>query len=204
MMEDFEQVAEAYLLAQAEGERDTLERLAAAYPQYEERLLAFALLDAAVPTVPARIDLAAMAPLVTSELTQRALRAAFAPEQGLQLAGILARGEEIGLSARALAEAVDLPRDLVLQLDRRLIAVRTVPRRCLQRLAAALQTSAESVQAFLAGGPAAQVAAYNYASAPPRLGAQQSFAQALTASGLATEAQRAAWLAAVAEEGLDR
>ena len=204
MMEDFEQVAEAYLLAQAEGERDALERLTVAYPQYEEQLLAFALLDAAAPTFPARSELAAMTPLVTSELTQRALRAAFAAEQDLQLAGILARGEEIGMSARAIAVAVDLPRDLVLQLDRRLIAVGTVPRRCLQRLAAALQTSVESVQAFLVGGPSARIAAYNYAPAPPQAGTQQSFAQALAASGLATEDQRAIWRAALVEEGLDR
>ena len=203
MMDDFEQVAEAYLLAQAKGERDTLERLTAAYPQHEERLLAFALLDAAAPTFPTRTDLAAVATQITPALTQRALRAAFAPGQDLQLAGILARGQEIGMSARALAEAVDLPRDLVLQLDRRLIAVGTVPRRCLQRLATALQTSAESVQAFLAGGPATQVASYNYAPAAPRAGARQSFAEALAASGLATESQRATWQAALADEGLD-
>jgi hypothetical protein len=150
------------------------------------------------------VDVATLAPLqarITPALRQRALASAFASELTVvAIAGILRQGEAVGLSARALAAAVDLPRDLLLQLDKRLIAPASVPQRCLGRLASALQTSADAVQAFLAGGPAARVAAYNFAPTAPQSGTQQTFAEALAESALATPEQRAYWLEALREE----
>lgn len=202
----FEEIAGAYQLAQEQGDSDALARLTAAYPQYEDRLLAFALLDAAVPTVVSPQELAVVRAAVTPALTRRALAAAFAGAEAqpvAALAGILAQGEAVGLSARALATAVDLPRDLLLQLDKRLIAPRSVPQRCLARLASTLQTSVEALQTFLAGGAAVRVAAYNFAPAPPQAGEQETFAAALAGSALATDEQRAYWQAALRDEGLD-
>lgn len=203
IIDDFESIAEAYLLARASGERGALERLLAAYPQHEDRLLSLALLDEAVPTAGTPDALAAARASVTPALTARALQAASLAAAEAVLVGILARGERLGLSARALAAATDVPRDVLVQLDRRLIAPETVPQRLLGRLAATLQTQVESIAAFLAGGPATRVAAYHFAASPPASTAGQSFAEAVAASALATEEQRAYWAGALREEGLD-
>jgi len=208
MRDDFDEVAGAYQLAQAAGDRMELARLLAAYPQHEDRLLAFALYDAAVPTAVGAGELASYAQTAAA-LRGRALAAIAAAGvaetatgQVTAIAGILARARAIGLEPRALAAAVGLPRDVLLQIDRRLVSTSSVPRRLLSRLADALQTSAESVQGFLAGGPAGRVAAYNFAAAAPEVAEAQSFAEALAASALATLEQRAYWSAALRDEGL--
>lgn len=204
VQDEFEEIVAAYQLARADGDADALERLTVAHPGYADRLLTFALLDASVP---AAVDAAMLAPLqarITPALRQRALAAAFVAPAVAAIAGILQQGEAVGLSARALAAAVDLPRDLLLQLDKRLIAPASVPQRCLARLAAALQSSVDSVQAFLAGGAAMRVAAYNFAPSTPRPGTQQTFATALAESALATPEQRDFWQEALREEALDR
>ena len=174
MRDDFDEVAGAYQLAQAAGDRVALARLVAAYPQHEDRLLAFALFDAAVGTAVGAGELARHAHAAAA-LKGRALAAIADAEmaeaasvQVAAIAGILARARAIGLEPKALAAAVGLPRDVLLQLDRRLVSVGSVPRRLLGRLADALQTSAESVQGFLAGGPVGRVAAYNFAAAAPQ------------------------------------
>lgn len=208
MRDDFDEVAGAFQLAQAAGDRAALARLVAAYPQHEDRLLAFALFDAAVPTAVGAGELARHAHAAAA-LKGRALAAIADAEiaeaasvQVAAIAGILARARAIGLEPKALAAAVGLPRDVLLQLDRRLVSVGSVPRRLLGRLADALQSSAESVQGFLAGGPVGRVAAYNFAAAAPQAGEAQSFAEALAASALATPEQRAYWDAALRDEGL--
>ncbi|HWE64826.1 MAG TPA: hypothetical protein VHB98_24190 [Chloroflexota bacterium] len=205
LQDEFEDIVEAYQLAHARGERDALERLTAAHPRYADRLLAFALFDATVPSTVSAADLAPLQARITPVLRQRALAAAFAEmaPTPVALAGILRQGELVGLSPRALATAVDLPRDLLLQLDKRLIAPTSVPARCLARLASTLQTSVEALQTFLAGGAATRVAAYNFAPAPPQAGTQQTFADALAGSALATPEQRAYWQDAIREEHLD-
>ena len=208
MRDDFDEVAGAYQLAQAAGDRAALTRLVAEYPQHEDRLLAFALFDAALPTAVGPGELARYAEAARA-LRGRALAAVAADEmseaasgQVAAIAGILARARAIGIEPKALAATVGLPRDVLLQLDRRLVSVSSVPRRLLGRLADTLQTSADSVQGFLAGGPSGRVAAYNFAAAAPGAGEAQSFAEALAASALATPEQRAYWDAALRDEGL--
>lgn len=199
-----EAVVEAYLLARRSGDTAALERLAAAYPEHEHALTAFALLDLALPTRPTNAALDAARALLATSLKERVL-AAIAPVEAPApaLAGIIARAQELQMSGRDLARMVDLPRDVLAQIDRRLIAVATLPQRLLARLAVALDVSAESVRRYLAAdGPAARVAAFNYAKAPPRAGVAVSFAEALAASDLATPEQRAVWQEALRDEGL--
>jgi hypothetical protein len=196
---DREAVLEEYALARRRGDAGALERLVAAYPQHEDALIAFALREAAVPTLPAARELAAAQLVLTPALKQQALATIWpvAP-----IAGLLARAQELRLSGPELARAVDLPRDVLVQLDRRLIAAASVPNRLLSRLADVLQTSADSLRLFLAGAPVARVAAYNYAPAPPQSAGTITFAEALAQSALASSEQRAAWDAALHEEGL--
>jgi hypothetical protein len=200
----FESLVEAYLLARNRGDSSALERLVDLHPEHEHALTAFALLDAAVPARPQQAVLQSAQAAVTPALRARAMAAAFGTGQEIvAIAGILARAQELRLSGRDLARVVDLPRDVLLQLDRRLITVASVPRKLLVRLADALQTSADSLQAFLSGsGPAVPVAAYHYAGEAPRSGEPASFAEALAASDLATPEQRATWGEALREEGL--
>ncbi len=198
--EQLDDLTAEYLLARERGDGGALERLLAAHPEHEDRLLAFALLDVAVPTYSDAQELRAAASAITPALKQRALAAAFPVIE--PISGLIARGESLGLAGRNLAAAVGLPQDVLLQLDRRLVSVQSVPHRCLQRLAETLRTSAEAVQAFLAGGPPQRVAAFNYAAAPVRTGAQGSFAEALAESALATPGQRAYWEEILRDEGL--
>jgi hypothetical protein len=186
---DREAILEAYALARRRGDTGALERLATAYPEHEDALIAYALRDAAIPTIPTVRDLAAAQVVLTQALKDRALAAMW---PAAPIVGLLARAQELGLSGPDLARAVDLPRDVLAQLDRRLIAAVSVPQRLLSRLADALQTSAESLGLFLAGSPAVRVAAYNYAPAPPQVGGTITFAEALAQSALATPEQRAA------------
>jgi hypothetical protein len=69
-------------------------------------------------------------------------------------------------------------------------------------MAGALQTSVETIDEFLSGGPARRVAAFNFAPAPPRNGEQTSFADALARSALVTAEQRSEWEAILREDGL--
>jgi hypothetical protein len=191
-----------YFLACEQGDRGVLARLIAEYPAYEHQLTAYALLDASIPTQPDPLDLVTAQSALTPALKARALSSAFAHPISAPIAGIVTQAAAVGLSARALAAAANLPRDLVLQLDKRLIAPRSIPRLCLRRLAGALQTSVEAVDEFLSGGPARRVAAFNFASAAPVSGEQSSFADALAQSALATAEQRTEWEAVLREDGL--
>ena len=102
----------------------------------------------------------------------------------------------------ALAAAVDLPRDVLLELDQRTIAPASVPGRLIGSLATALRTNVESVRAYLAGSVPQQAAAFHYAPVAPEPAGQRSFAQALAESTLASPAQRTTWEAALQEDGL--
>jgi hypothetical protein len=198
-------LVEELLFANERGDASTLARLIAIHPEYEHQLTAYAVADAGLsaPLQPAQRDAAAT--LDTAELRDRALAAALgrdAAESAPALTGLIARASAIGIDARQLAAATDLPRDVLLKLDRRLVTFASVPRRCLAALADALQTNVDAVQSFLAGGPGTRVAAFNYAAKPPIPDQQETFAAALAASALATPEQQAAWQQALHDDGL--
>jgi hypothetical protein len=209
--QELEELVETYLLARARGEKDALERLAAAYPAHEHALTRMALLLATAPADPGEHDLQAARSVLSSAARTRALAAARAgvtraqrePVQTVEaLPGLLSRAKALGLQARSVAAAVGLPRDILLELDQRAIAPASVPARLIAALATTLRTNAESVRAYLAGGAPQQAAAFHYAPVAPEPPAQRSFAQALEESTLASPEQRATWEKALQEDGL--
>ena len=165
---------ESYLLALERGEPRALQRTIASHPTYEHQLTAFALIDAGAATRPSQESLTRAGAEITPALRASILSRVFghpvaaAEAAAPRIAGIFTQARAVGLNAATLASALDLPSDVVLQLDRRLLDVRSVPRRLLQRLATTLQTSTEALQAYLSGGPATRVAAFNFAAQAPR------------------------------------
>ena len=201
---ELDHLVEDLFLAEARGDSAALARLAAAHPEYEHQLTAYAVAVASLSAPLSLSQISAAASLDTAELRNRALAAAFGStteESVPAIAGILARAAAVGMDTRQLAVATDLPRDVLVKLDRRLVAVTSVPKRCLTALADALDAPVAAVRLFLAGGPGVRVAAFNYAPAPP-VAEQESFASALASSPLATREQQATWHQAIRDEGL--
>jgi hypothetical protein len=95
-----------------------------------------------------------------------------------------------------------LTADVLYQLDRGYIRLETVPRALLRRLGEALNASAEAVLAGLPPTPPPAAAMAFNARERPQEARQQSFAEALAEATDLPAADRAAWLAAVREEGL--
>jgi hypothetical protein len=200
-----DEIIEELILTHERGDPTALARLTEKHPEFEHQLTAYAVADESLSAPLSQSQLAAVVALDTPELRDRALAAArggHAEEHSPAIAGIFARAATVGLDARQLAAATDLPRDVLVKLDRRLIALSSVPKRCLAVIADALQINAAAVQLFLAGGPGARVAAYNYAAAPPNVGQQDTFASALASSTLATREQQTAWEQVLRDEGL--
>jgi hypothetical protein len=196
------------MLAEAHGETGALDRFCRENPAHEHELTAYAVAEALAALPWEGDDSLRIEAVMTADLESRVLasaRAAFAAEPPVAITGILARAGALGLDGQALASALDLPRDVLLRLDRRLIAAQSVPRRLIAELAVTLQTSIAAVASFLSDPPAVRVAAFNYAPGaptPPGSMALQTFATALAVSPLASASQIASWQATLRDEGL--
>ena len=223
--DEFDEIAASYLLAKEHGEAAALERLCDQYPRHAERLLQFALIDAAISGEPSAAELDAGRLMLTAELKARTRAAVFArPIDTLKQAGLIAQASALGMDARQLAARVNMPRDLLLMLDQRAVVAATVPLRCYQSLADALQVTLDAVQQFLGGSPAvrasarnfklaakpllepfadmrpAQAPAFSYSPVPPGVARKQTFAEALASSVMATAEQRAFWQSVLQDE----
>jgi lambda repressor-like predicted transcriptional regulator len=75
--------------------------------------------------------------------------------------GILAAAKAIGISIAELSQNLGLAKSALIKLDRRLIDASTVPQKAIEKIAAAVSVSAESLRAYL--------------NAPPTLGAGASY-----------------------------
>lgn len=106
-----------------------------------------------------------------------------------------------GLSADAVADALDLPVACFWKLHRRLFAPDSVPRTLVAALAAALARTESEVAAYLRQPPTlARGASYKAASAPA-VGVQEEFAPALARDPDLTNTARARWLRAPNDAG---
>jgi hypothetical protein len=192
---------EQLVLALDAGDIGVVSRMVEAHPDFEHQLTAFMVTNAllAAPAIPDELQFAAKT--VTSDLRERALAAAAGSVEA-SLVGLFRQAASQGMDARGFAAAMDLPRDLLTKLDRRLIVAQSIPRRCMQRMAEVLQVRVEAVHAYLTAGQPARVAAFNYAAGPPQITGQDSFSKALATSSLATPAQRELWLKALRDEKL--
>lgn len=94
---------------------------------------------------------------------------------------------------RAVAQELDVPRQVVTALREKRIALSSIPRRFLGRLADATRSSIDQLEAFWSAGQFAGARSYK-ADGKPSIGSQATFEQALIDAGVPAE-KRAALLA---------
>jgi hypothetical protein len=96
---------------------------------------------------------------------------------------------DLKLAPPQLAAAVGLTTPLLARLEAHKIAVATIPRTLIQRLADALKTAPEVIGAYLGATHAGQAGAFYYADQQPTE-KQESFLDAVQASALTPEQKR--------------
>lgn len=115
------------------------------------------------------------------------------------LAGLVSRGIDVGWAPPQLAAAVGVSMDVLAKLDARAVAAGTVPFTLVERLAEKLQAVPEAVVAFLVGAAPAQAAAHYYAEQAPEQ-RQESFLDAIQASGSLDARAKQEWADVVARD----
>jgi len=202
--ETFLVVAEALAHALRSGHPTALSDYVARYPAYAAALAEYALYfrttELALPLNESVIPDPELSPVARRAL-QRVSRAR------QTIAGIQAEANRQGVELAALAARINLSAGVLTKLDSGLIDPTTVPTLLIERLARALDCACDAIRAVLFGpdtaGPAAQLQGVLVARERPAGSAygRESFAQAVQQSPLLAEADRAAWLQAIADEG---
>lgn len=186
------------------------------YPHYARELVEYALSFSAVFADQPPPD--ERPPAVLSPAAQKALaaireqRAAYeaaaaapanvpASAQPEVIDSLFKRGAAVDHPPQKLFGELGLSADLGAKLEARVIAAATIPRTLIERLAGLLQTSAEAIQAYLAGArPTTQGAQLYLAERPPEY-SQQSFLEAVEHSTL-TEDEKRAWVEIAQRDGV--
>jgi hypothetical protein len=101
-----------------------------------------------------------------------------------------------GITEEDFATQCRLDDLIIAKLDRRLIRVLSIPRRCLERITTALRRRREDVHAMLAGDP---IPLHSYKSRKQPEVKVEDFADAVRASNL-DPAEKADWIQAIEEE----
>lgn len=157
-----------------------LEAWAMKYPEYANEMREYALFSIAVDA---------------AQATQ-AIRTSEQVASRKPLASIIAAAEAVGLNQAQLAWLLGIGRATLAKLERRTIAVQTVPRAVVRRLSEQIGYSMDDVRAFLGAG-GTQTAALSFLAdvAPVAGGAQRrsSFLEAVDADPEIAEEQKAAW-----------
>ena len=110
------------------------------------------------------------------------------------MASLLAAAQAVGKEADDVAAALNLPSAIFWKLHRRLIAPDSIPRTLIAGLAESVNRTLDEVAAYLRMPPQMAAGASFRSDSAPHLGAQESFADALSAEPEATDAQRNRWL----------
>ncbi len=199
--EELLRITAEYAAAARAGEAPRISDYVRRYPQYARELIAYALTFSAVAADQPGSDERPAAAL--SPAAQRAL--AFVREQRADyvaaaspasapaepIDSLLKRGLGVGYPPPRLFSELGISADLGAKLEARMIAAASIPRTLVERLARALQTSAEAIQAYLASTrPQAQGAQLYLAERPPEY-SQQSFLDAVAQSTLSEDEKRA-------------
>jgi hypothetical protein len=116
------------------------------------------------------------------------------------ISGLLAKAQERGLDAVALADKTGLSVVLITKLDRRLLAFKTIPARLFERLADALEATASAVADYLQQSQSLAMGARFRSEESPRVAEQQDFFEAVRKDKSISEDRRAALLALEASE----
>jgi hypothetical protein len=178
------------------GRQPRIEEYIRRYPQYADELAAFAVYFETVGISSEALDGPADAALSpAAEHTLARIREG-SPSYGTPpgpthgtLAGLVARGLEVGLEPLQLAAAVGLSMDLLGKLEVRVIAVATIPPTLVKRFAAALRVAPDAVAAYLGAAGPGTSGAFFYADQPPTH-QQESFLDAVRGSALQADVKR--------------
>ena len=111
------------------------------------------------------------------------------------IAGLLAKAQERGLDAVALADKTGLSIVLVTKLDRRLLVFKSIPNKLFETLASVLQSTLTAVMDYLRQPQAIAMGARFRTDESPRLPEQQGFFDAVRTDKSISEDRRAALLA---------
>jgi transcriptional regulator with XRE-family HTH domain len=116
-----------------------------------------------------------------------------ARETATPLAGLKKEAEARGLTIQSLAAATRMTVSLIVKLDRRLIRFASIPRQAIERIAAELGRSVETIAAYLQGDPQFASQASFRADAAPQLTNQQDFFEAVETDLQMNEDQKDEW-----------
>ena len=190
------QYAEQY----RQGKRPRIEDYIQRYPQYASDLLDYALyfhtigFEAEPFEEPAELKLSPAGEKALARIRARRAASAAAPA-ATPVQSLFQQGMAVNMLPPQLAAAVGLTAPLLARLEARKIAVASIPRTLIQRLASVLQTVPEAIIAYLSAG---QAGAFYYADQPPAE-AQETFLAAVQGSGLSPE-QKSEWTEIVKAE----
>jgi transcriptional regulator with XRE-family HTH domain len=121
------------------------------------------------------------------------MAAQVAGERAPLLVGLKREAEARGLTIQGLAEATRMTVSLLVKLDRRLIRFASIPRQAIERIAAELGRSVETVAAYLQGDPQFASQASFRADTAPQLTNQQDFFEAVETDFQMSEDQKDEW-----------
>jgi transcriptional regulator with XRE-family HTH domain len=122
-----------------------------------------------------------------------ARRVAQVAETAPPLVGLKKEAEARGLTIQSLAAATRMTISLLVKLDRRLIRFASIPRQAIERIAAELGRSVETVAAYLQGDPQFASQASFRADTAPQLTNQQDFFEAVETDLQMSEDQKDEW-----------
>ena len=199
------QYTEAYRYGQSPRIEDYVDR----YPEFASELLEFAVyyhtIGFATESLdgPPAAELSPAAEKALARIRERRPAPASAPASAAALAAtpvqsLFQQGMALNMLPPQLAAAVGLTAALLARLEARKIAVTSIPRTLIQRLATALRTVPEAITAYLAATEAGQAGAFYYADQPPAE-TQETFLDAVQGSGLTPE-QKSEWAEIVKAE----
>jgi hypothetical protein len=177
------------------GRSPRLEDYLRRYPAFSTELIEFAFYFHSVTVDLPEPDAHPAAELsLAARAAQRRIRAQRVPA----IESLVKQGLAAGYRPPQLAAAIGLSTDLLGKLEARAIAVATIPRTLVQRLASVLQVAPEAIAAYLRGTAPAQAAAFYYAEQAPAQ-QQESFLEAVQASKLSPE-RKQEWMAIIRQE----
>lgn len=191
-----------------QGRRPHIEEYLQRYPQYASDLLDFAIyyhtigFDTEAIEGPAAPTLSPAGESAMAAIREQSM--AYAPvspattEAPAAIESLIKQGSRVQLSPKQLATAVGLSPDILARLEEHAIAVATIPRTLLQRLADALKTTPDAVAAFLGAAQPGQSGAFYYAEQRPDQ-PQESFLDAVQTSMLSPDSKRE-WTEIVAKD----
>lgn len=116
-----------------------------------------------------------------------------AGETAATLVGLKKEAEALGGTIQSLAVATHMTVSLLVKLDRRLIRFASIPRQAIERIAAGLGRSVETVAAYLQGDPQFASQASFRADTAPQLTNQQDFFAAVETDLQMSEDQKDEW-----------